>query len=176
MALHSPENMAEATRLTLAGRLEEAMAIIQQMHQMPRSSEAPEWLAQSPMGATLGGVFDRFGKSGLSPGLDGLAGRFKKRAQISLPDGARYEERRYTNQAGSRNYKLYVPSRYCGANLPLVIMLHGCRQSPDDFAVGTRMNQLAEEQICLVAYPGQASSANFARCWNWFSADNARRR
>jgi poly(hydroxyalkanoate) depolymerase family esterase len=167
--------MAEATRLTLAGRLEEAMVIIQQMHQMPKSSEVPEWLAQSTMGATLGGVLDRFGKSGLGTGLGGIAGHFKKRVQIPLPDGARYEERHYTNQTGSRNYKLYIPSGYCGANLPLVIMLHGCRQSPDDFAVGTRMNQLAEEQICLIAYPGQSPSANFARCWNWFSAGNQSR-
>jgi poly(hydroxyalkanoate) depolymerase family esterase len=172
MTLHSPMNMAEATRLTVAGRLEEAMAIIQQLHQMPRSSEAPEWFARNPLGTNLGGLFDRLGKSGLGPGLDGMAGHIKKRVQIPLPEGARFEERLYTNQAGSRNYKLYVPSRYCGEQLPLIVMLHGCRQSPDDFAVGTRMNQLAEEQLSLIAYPGQTPSANFAKCWNWFSANN----
>jgi poly(hydroxyalkanoate) depolymerase family esterase len=165
-------DMAEATRLTLAGRLEEAMAVIQKNHQRP--FEVPEWSTQNPMGTILGRVFDRF-EGGLNPALNGMAGHFKKRAQIALPDGARYEEHQFANHAGSRSYKLYIPSGYCGANLPLVIMLHGCRQSPDDFAVGTRMNELAEEQICLVAYPGQSPSANFAKCWNWFSAGNQSR-
>jgi poly(hydroxyalkanoate) depolymerase family esterase len=56
-------------------------------------------------------------------------------------------------------------------------MLHGCTQSPDDFAAGTRMNFLAEEQNCFVAYPAQPSQANQAKCWNWFrTADQQRGR
>ena len=54
-------------------------------------------------------------------------------------------------------------------------MLHGCTQSPDDFAAGTRMNFIAEEQNCLVVYPAQRSDANPSKCWNWFrSADQQR--
>jgi poly(hydroxyalkanoate) depolymerase family esterase len=54
-------------------------------------------------------------------------------------------------------------------------MLHGCTQSPDDFAAGTRMNFIAEEQTCLVVYPAQRSDANPSKCWNWFSnADQQR--
>src|SRR5439155_15474504 len=74
----------------------------------------------------------------------------------------------YTNQAGTRAYKLYVPSQYRGQPLPLIVMLHGCTQSPDDFAAGTRMNLRAEEHNCFVAYPAQAASANASKCWNWF--------
>jgi poly(hydroxyalkanoate) depolymerase family esterase len=92
-----------------------------------------------------------------------------------LPDGARFEERNFANAAGSRAYKLYVPSGYTGQALPLVVMLHGCTQSPDDFAAGTRMNELAEELTFLVAYPAQAQTANASKCWNWFSAADQQR-
>jgi poly(hydroxyalkanoate) depolymerase family esterase len=92
-----------------------------------------------------------------------------------VPDGAQFEERNYANETGRRSYKLYVPSGYNARALPLVVMLHGCTQSPDDFAAGTRMNQLAEELTFLVAYPAQDMSANGSKCWNWFDASNQQR-
>src|SRR5258708_12548870 len=58
---------------------------------------------------------------------------------------------------------------------PLVVMLHGCQQTPDDFAAGTRMNELADEMGFIVAYPEQGSGANVARCWNWCQPDNQQR-
>lgn len=68
-----------------------------------------------------------------------------------------------------RTYKLYVPSSYQGgAVLPLVVMLHGCTQDPDQFAAGTQMNALAETEKFFVLYPEQPSSANSNKCWNWF--------
>ncbi|MES2019148.1 MAG: PHB depolymerase family esterase [Pseudomonadota bacterium] len=75
----------------------------------------------------------------------------------------------FSNAAGTRGYKLYVPSTATGKPLPLMVMLHGCTQDPDDFARGTQMNVLAEELPCLVLYPAQSQQANPARCWNWFS-------
>jgi len=80
-----------------------------------------------------------------------------------------FETRTYTNRAGSRDYKLYVPTQV-GATPPLVVMLHGCTQSADDFAVGTRMNQLADAHGFLVVYPEQSNSVNPSKCWNWFKA------
>jgi poly(hydroxyalkanoate) depolymerase family esterase len=108
----------------------------------------------------------------------GLRGAMK-RAPLSLPDlvpeGARFIEGAYSNPAGSRAYRLFIPSGYQGQPLPLVVMLHGCTQSPEDFAAGTRMNFIAEEQTCLVVYPAQRSEANHAKCWNWFRAADQQR-
>jgi poly(hydroxyalkanoate) depolymerase family esterase len=87
----------------------------------------------------------------------------------------RFIRRSYGNAAGSRAYKIYLPAGYRGQALPLVVMLHGCKQTPDEFAVGTRMNQLADELAFLVAYPAQAWTANYSRCWNWFRARDQRR-
>ena len=75
----------------------------------------------------------------------------------------------FTNQFGTRGYKLYIPSGYQGQSLPLVVMLHGCTQNPDDFAAGTRMNVIAEEKQCFVVYPAQTQTANNSKCWNWFN-------
>jgi len=122
-----------------------------------------------PPPAMPGGFLDRLRKLGTVRGPDGLIGRAARPAPPPSPDGAVFEDRCFANEAGSRTYKIYVPSRYKGEALPLLVMLHGCTQSPDDFAAGTRMNELAEEQMFLVAYPAQAQSANASRCWNWFN-------
>jgi poly(hydroxyalkanoate) depolymerase family esterase len=80
--------------------------------------------------------------------------------------------REFSNEAGTRAYKLYVPARTSPSPMPMVVMLHGCTQSADDFAAGTRMNRLADEHGFLVVYPEQALNANPSKCWNWFKAQD----
>ena len=96
-------------------------------------------------------------------------------AGVAVPEGARFLSGTFSSQAGARPYRLYVPSGYTGQPVPLIVMLHGCTQSPDDFAAGTGMNAAAEEQTCLVVYPGQPASAHAQKCWKWFSADDQQR-
>ncbi|MGK5074462.1 extracellular catalytic domain type 1 short-chain-length polyhydroxyalkanoate depolymerase [Janthinobacterium sp. ZB1P44] len=92
-----------------------------------------------------------------------------------IPAGAQFIDGVYRNHAGTRSYKLYIPSSYHGQAMPLIVMLHGCTQNPDDFAAGTQMNALAEEKECFVVYPAQTQGANSSRCWNWFNAIDQQR-
>ena len=115
---------------------------------------------------------------GLSNGLSGIMPGAVEGppAPAVVPAGGRFVERSYADQAGTRAYKLYIPSGYVvGEAAPLVVMLHGCTQNPDDFAAGTHMNVLAEEHTFLVAYPAQAQNANMSKCWNWFEAADQQR-
>jgi poly(hydroxyalkanoate) depolymerase family esterase len=73
-------------------------------------------------------------------------------------------------------FKVYVPNSYTrNSSVPLMVMLHGCTQDPDDFAVGTKMNQLAEEKNFIVLYPEMNAAANINKCWNWFYMYNQQR-
>jgi hypothetical protein len=216
-------DMLEATRLTRAGQLTEATALLQRVlrgktardttsdsiweaanappgrgphiidvggktievaNPRPSSRTGPafgradanlrpagraEGTTQPHMPGALRSFLERVKRIGSAPGIGGVAHPSPPREPDVVPDGAQFVTGLYSNRAGSRTYKLYGPSGYCGQALPLVVMLHGCTQSPDDFAASTRMNALGEEHTCLVAYPAQAASANASKCWNWFN-------
>ncbi len=73
-----------------------------------------------------------------------------------IPDGARWLTRTFASVHGSRDYRVYVPARTsAGRPAGLVLMLHGCKQDPDDFAVGTGMNVQAGATGMIVVYPAQ---------------------
>ncbi len=75
---------------------------------------------------------------------------------------------RFESASRSIHYKLYVPSGESDTPRPLVVMLHGCGQDAADFALGTGMNELAEQAQCLVLYPEQSTQVSWNRCWNWY--------
>ena len=90
----------------------------------------------------------------------------------------RFIDGRFEHRFGMRDYKLYLPPSGAGqrpAPRPLLLMLHGCTQTPDDFATGTRMNDAARAGGFLVLYPAQSAFANLHRCWNWFKHNHQQR-
>lgn len=162
--------MTEATRLMRSGNLQAATAAIQaalsgaaapaapaafddlnvidvQAHEVRREADQPQ---QPPPKAA-------------PPVQPGVAGQF-----IS---GSHAEA-----SAGQRDYKLYIPPAAAdGQPLPLVVMLHGCTQNPDDFAAGTGMNEAARQRGFYVLYPAQTQRANASGCWNWFKHSHQKR-
>jgi len=188
-------DMMEALRLTRQGKLQAAMAVLQGtpvatsppsgktgeavIDMVPPSSQSGGAWTASPTNAgsrlaPRGETASRSSNARTSF-FDRLRRSASGTTHSELPAGATFDSYIFANEAGSRNYKLYVPSRFKGEALPLVVMLHGCNQSPDDFAAGTRMNERAEQQMFLVAYPAQTASANPSRCWNWFNGRDQQR-
>ena len=156
--------MSEAARLMSSGSLGEATAAIQQ---------------------ALGGAASPAATSGVPQGRQREDDVIDVEARVvsepgSTPDaatrstGESFAGGHFRNDCGARDYKLFVPAGDTRRR-PLVVMLHGCTQDPDDFARGTRMNALARAQGCLVLYPSQSQRANAQRCWNWFKHNHQAR-
>lgn len=193
--------MAEATRLTRAGKLREATDLIRSLlHPAPAEAadRAPTLDASVTGGAGVddtiieGKVLDRDAPSPASRPAPAsrlprtpLAETLRKLAAGGMPahgpladapapiaPGAEFLSLTHTGPSGSRGYRLYVPANRPAGPMPLVVMLHGCTQTPEDFATGTGMNALAEEFGCLIAYPAQPSGANAQKCWNWFRPED----
>jgi poly(hydroxyalkanoate) depolymerase family esterase len=193
--------MREATRLTKTGQLAEATAAIQLAL---RGEAAQENVRDNNEAATGNRIFEgdfrvvepEIRVSGAPPDIEPAVqakqsartappGYVEQSAQTEPPIYARQSAETelegqflsgsYRNHAGTRSYKLYVPSGQRDHASALIVMLHGCTQDPDDFAVGTRMNELAETHKCLVLYPAQAQTANGSKCWNWFKSTDQNR-
>jgi poly(hydroxyalkanoate) depolymerase family esterase len=171
MTLTFSKRMAEATRLTKSGRLQEALDMLQGAEAggvTDSSKPAGGQVLRTGVLSGLGAVLRRVMDQSVRPLDEPAAGN---------PTAKRFERYSFSNEAGARDYRLYEPSRADtdSGPLPLIVMLHGCSQSPEDFAAGTQMNALAEEFGFYVVYPGQTTAANAARCWNWFQSGEQER-
>lgn len=151
------ELMRSATRLTQAGRLNEATETIQRM--LRGAATAPDMPNLTKARTTGAGAFP-------VP---------RSVAPESRTGTGEFITGTHTHASLTRSFKLFVPPGHAGRQLPLVVMLHGCTQNPDDFAAGTGMNQRAREQGFFVLYPEQSQDANPSRCWNWFKHNHQKR-
>ncbi len=182
--------MAQALRLTRAGRLAEATALLQGALTGPDArNDAPDDADASMARPRYAG--HRFGVKLprdtriLRRGAPGPVGAQHESmadteslltgtASTSPACGGEIRHLTHSEPSGTRRYELYIPTGYHGAPMPLVVMLHGGTQNASDFAAGTRMNELAEQHGFLVAYPEQSTTANQGRYWNWFTASHQR--
>jgi len=186
-----PNTILEATRLTRAGRLTEAVALLQDMlgRSVPQATasaaaEARRVFDVDPnTGETCHPAIQASarGQAGTSSAFQGFLNRLGKGRPAPARRPPMLDEEflhgRFSSAGAARDYRLFCPSNHRDGSPPLVVMLHGCTQSPEDFAAGTQMNALAEAHGCFVAYPRQPQSANAQKCWNWFSpADQQRDR
>ena len=193
--------LGEATRLTRTGRLHEATAAIQQalagfgsphgaaadatvVEERPSPGPALHREALAP-----GIETDRAAHGWRMPAPDRSARARTAEPAVDVPATDRpaqpgvqrrgapgsFETHVYAGRTGTRQYKLFVPAGRSGETLGLILMLHGCTQTPDDFAAGTRMNEVAAERGFLVLYPAQAPRSNHSKCWNWFQPGDQRR-
>lgn len=155
--------MRDATRLTGAGDLLGATAAIQAAL---RGTPAPGDDAAGAAAQDLR-VIDVEARELPEPPLQRQAPSARP-ARPAPAGGEQFSAGRHGAGAAARDFKLFVPARTGDTQPALVVMLHGCTQNPDDFAAGTRMNELARTHGCLVLYPAQSRQANPQGCWNWF--------
>lgn len=158
--------MLEATRLTRGGDPMSAQAVIQRALRQAQS-HLPE---DSPGRAPLDQAIDVIARllpetpSALAPS----AAPIHPAGTTAHANAGRFSAGTHAAAGLRCDYKLFVPANTAGRAMPLVVMLHGCTQNPDDFAAGTRMNELAAAQGFMVLYPAQSQRMNPQRCWNWF--------
>lgn len=173
--LMRPANLTRATRsiqtamagLMVTSALAPLTALTPQKAK-PRKGGAPK------VGRTLGTVLGHLRMAQtLMPGAK--PGSSRRGPAPRIPTGAQYLTRLHSGTAGSRSYKLYLPASQPRRPKGLIVMLHGCNQTPDDFAAGTHMNALAEKHGLAIAYPAQTVGQNRASCWNWFKPGNQAR-
>ena len=156
--------LAGASRLTRTGKLMEATAAIQRALGIAPAASAEPRAQPAPSGIVLDGLVTER-RAEAKPAAAGP----------SREAGANFRAHSLDAATGVRHYKLYTPSAAAaGVRLPMVVMLHGCTQDPDDFAAGTRMNELAERAGWFVLYPAQAQRSNVSKCWNWFNPADQR--
>ena len=182
LPIHNPENvmlanatsfqniMADAARMTQSGDLQAATAAIQ-------AALAKAGLSESATEA-VGGDANVIDVEAWEVGRKAPAPHAPAQPAPPAnpgPHGQFVSGSHADASAGTREYKLFVPPASFEGPLPLVVMLHGCTQNPDDFAAGTEMNDAALDRGFFVLYPAQTQRANSSRCWNWFKHNHQKR-
>jgi poly(hydroxyalkanoate) depolymerase family esterase len=165
-----PRLRAAAPRADIAATIDEALRVLPGAPNAPRNNVVSAGIARTLDNALRGLPVAKHRMPAAPAGVARPTSARKAPANdaVAAPGFS-------SGRQGPRVYKLFVPDGDASVARPLLVMLHGCTQDPDDFALGTRMNELATQRGVLVLYPAQPSSSNPARCWNWFRPEDQRR-
>jgi len=162
-------DLADATRIiqaALSGRASDVTPPPASSRIDPEAEPAEEVAASRP-GRRLDRIVAKLREGRARLNLDAL--KHAPSRGPDIPEGASFLAATHSGPAGARDYRLYIPAALPeGGPRGLVVMLHGCKQNPEDFALGTAMNAQAEARGLIVAYPRQTGAHNSTNCWNWF--------
>ena len=67
---------------------------------------------------------------------------------------------------------VYVPENFAQESVRVVVVIHGCFQSPESMALGTEWNSWADKHNLVIIYPKVPKGTNGDNCWNWFDPKN----
>lgn len=188
------QSMRKAVRLTGMGKLLDATRLIQRtlLHANPQAwptaakDTRPDIKKEAGCAPATGANHPQVNRPAdeapqqiivmpppVRPAGDSLINAPRQAARETPRRVASFTEHAFVFEGDSYPYWLYIPSAPASsANdvkpMPLIVLLHGCKQDALDFSNGTAMNALAETHQTMVVYPEQITSANAMRCWNWF--------
>ena len=172
------QTLLKATRMTGMGRLMDATRLIQRA--LGAVVSAPVSRPHSPAESqTTQPAQPRYGSAHFAADIDDAVIVERQAPTVPPAKPAEFAGYSFAFEGDSYPYRLYIPPglghdaapthpEQTQATMPLIVLLHGCKQDAKDFARGTAMNELAARHGCMVLYPEQISKANSGRCWNWF--------
>ncbi|AKI01411.1 esterase, PHB depolymerase family [Hoeflea sp. IMCC20628] len=176
MTFFNADALRQAMASARRGRFDPDRLVQETLSRHGLSWDGPEGVANTAADAGPGSAWGRL--PGFTSPTAHAGQAFVKpetRVRPDTPASAGFTQHRFDHAAGSREFRVYRPASASKGPTGLIVMLHGCTQTPEDFAAGTAMNEQAEKHGFVVAYPAQSRGANAQTCWNWFSRGDQNR-
>lgn len=98
------------------------------------------------------------------------------RALVRKPASGHWYRGQRSALAGGRSYDVYLPAGLRRrTRVPLLLLLHGCRQTTAEFADATRFTTVADRNGFVLVLPQQEDRHHPMRCWRWYESRHQQR-